>query len=46
MIPLEYIAVYVGDDKMSSDMSKHVRFWVNNQIAKEVFAKLHILDQG
>ena len=27
-------------------MSKHVRFWAHKQIAKEVFAKLRILDEG
>jgi hypothetical protein len=46
MFPLESIAVYVCDDKLSSEMSKHVRFWVHKQIAKEVFAKLCILDEG
>ena len=46
MFPRESIAVYVGDDKLSSDMSKHVRFWVHKQIAKDFFAKLRILDEG
>ena len=46
MFPLESIAVYVGEDKLSSDMSKCVRFWVHKQIAKEVFAKLSVLDEG
>ena len=46
MFPLESIAVYVSDDTLSSDMSKYVRFWVHKQIAKEVFAKLRILDKG
>ena len=46
MFPLESVAVYVGEDKLSSDMSKHVRFWVHKQIAKEVFAKLSTLDEG
>ena len=46
MFPLESVAIYVGEDKLSSDMSKHVRFWVHRHIAKEVFAKLRILDEG
>ena len=31
--------------KLFSDMSKHVRFWVHRQIAKEVYAKLRILNE-
>ena len=51
MFPLEPIAVqhpavYVGDNKLSSGMSKHVTFWLHKQIAKEVFAKLRIPDEG
>ena len=26
MFPLEALAMYVGEDKLSSDMSKHMRF--------------------
>ena len=46
MFPLEALAMYVGEDKLSSDMSKHMRFWAHKHIAKEVFAKLRILDEG
>ena len=46
MFPLEAVAVYVGEDKLSSDMSKYVRFHVHRHIAKEVFAKLRILDES
>ena len=46
MFPLEAVTVYVGENKLSLDMSKHVRFWVHKHIAKEVFAKLRILDEG
>ena len=44
--PLEAVAVYVGEDKLSSDMSKVVRFHVHRHIAKEVYAKLRILDES
>ena len=37
MFPLEAVAVYVGEDKLSSDMSKYVRLHVHRHIAKEVF---------
>ena len=40
------MAIYVGEDKLSSDMSKYVRFWVHKHIAKEIFAKLRVLDEG
>ena len=44
--PLEAVAVYVGEDKLSSDMSKYVRFHVLKHIAREVYAKLRILDES
>ena len=46
MFPLEAVAVYVEEDKLSSDMSKYVRFHVHRHIANEVFAKLRILDES
>ena len=46
MFPLEAVAVYVGEDKLSSDMSKYVRFHAHKHVAKEAFAKLRILDKG
>ena len=45
MFPLESVTIYVGEDKLSSDMSKHVRFWVHRHIAKEVFAKLRVAEK-
>ena len=44
--PLEAVAVYVREDKLSLDMSKFVRFHVHKHIAREVFAKLRILDES
>ena len=46
MFPLEAVAVYVGENKLSSGMSQYVRFHVHKHIAKEVFVKLRILDEG
>ena len=47
MFSLESVAIYyVGEDKLSSDMSRYVRFWVHKHIAKEIFAKLCMLDEG
>ena len=40
--------MHVVEDKLSSDMSKHVRFWVQKQIEKKVYiqyAKLWFLDE-
>ena len=45
MFPLEDVAVFIGEDKLSSDMDKYVRFHVHKQIAKEVLAKLRILNE-
>ena len=46
VFPLEAVAVYVGEDKLSSDMSKVARFHVHRHIAEEVCAKLRILDES
>ena len=46
MFPLKAVMVYVGEDKLSLDMSKYVRFWVQKHMAKELFAKLCILEEG
>ena len=46
MFPLEAVAMYVEEDKLSSDMTKHVRFWVHKNIANEVFTKLRVLGEG
>ena len=40
MFPFESVAMYLGEDRLSSDMFKYVRFWVHKHIAKEIFAKL------
>ena len=46
MSPLKAVAVYVGEDKLSSDRSKYVRFHVHKHTAKELLAKLRILDES
>ena len=46
MFLLESVAIYVGEDKLSSDMSKYAKFWVHKHTAKEIFAKLRVLDEG
>ena len=46
MFLLESAAIYVGGDKLSLDMSRYVRFWAHKHIAKEIFAKLRVLDEG
>ena len=37
VFPLEAVAVYDREDKLSSDMAKYVRLHVHRHIAKEVF---------
>jgi hypothetical protein len=41
--PLEPISVWVGKDKMTSDTSKALRFWVHKQLAEQTFCSLGIL---
>ena len=42
--PLEPIAIYVGKDKISGDMSDMLRYWINRQIARPIFAARKIMD--
>ena len=41
--PLEPVSMYVGDEKMTSDTSDHIRFVAHRQLAKEVYYSLGIL---
>jgi hypothetical protein len=41
--PLEAISVWVGKDKMTSDTSKALRFWVHKQLAEQTFHALGLL---
>ena len=42
--PLEPVTMFVGDEKMTSNTSAHLRFWVHRQLAEETFFKLGILN--
>ena len=46
MFSLEPLAIdiYIGEDKLLSDMTKYIRFWVHRQFAKKVRAALYIFD--
>ena len=41
--PLEPISVWVGEDKMTSDTSKLLKFWVHKQLAQQTFYKLGLI---
>ncbi len=41
--PLEPVTVWIGDDKLSSDASDLLRFWVHKQLAEKTFHHLSIL---
>jgi hypothetical protein len=41
--PLEPISVWVGKDKMTSDTSKALRFWVHKQLAEQTLCSLGLL---
>ena len=41
--PLELISVWVGKDKMTSDTSKALRFWVHKQLAEQTICSLGLL---
>ena len=40
---LEPIAVFVGREKMTSDTSDEIRFWVHRMLAKETFFTLGLM---
>ena len=41
--PLEPISVWVGEDKMTSDTSKLLKFWVHKQLAEQTFYQLSLM---
>ena len=41
--PLELVTVWIGEDKLSSDASELLRFWVHKQLAEKTFHHLNIL---
>ena len=41
--PLERVTVWIGNDKLSSDASDLLRFWVHKQLAEKTFHHLGIL---
>ena len=41
--PLEVISVWVCKDKMTSDTSKALRFWVHRQLTEQTFCSLGLL---
>ena len=43
MFPLEPVAIYLDGHKLTSDCGAPVRYWVQKQIAEEVFYKRRIL---
>ena len=43
IFPLEPVAIFVGNEKMTSNTSDSLRFWVHQQLSKELFFKIGIL---
>ena len=43
IFPLEPVAIFVGDEKMTSNTGDSLRFWVHQQLSKELFFKIGIL---
>ena len=43
MFPLEPVAVFIGKDKLTSDMAGELRFWMQKQIAEDVFHQLGLM---
>ena len=41
--PLEPVTVWIGNDKLSSDASDSLRFWVHKQMAEKTFQHLNIM---
>ena len=41
--PLEPISVWVGEDKMTSDTSKLLNFWVHKQLVEQTFYQLGLM---
>ena len=43
MFPLEPLAIFIGKDKLTTDMAGELRFWVQKQIAETVFDELRLM---
>ena len=43
MFPLEPLAILIGTDTLTIDMTGELRFWVRKQIAETVFYKLRLM---
>ena len=43
-LPLEPVTAWVGKHKLNPSTSDELRFWVHQQIAKEVFVELKLMD--
>ena len=43
IFPLETVAIFVGNENMTSNTGDSLRLWVHQQLAKELFFKLFIL---
>ena len=43
ILTLEPVSIFVGNGKMTSNTCDSLRFWVHQQLAKELFFKLIIL---
>ena len=41
--PLEPVAIFVGNEKMTSDTGERIRFWAHRQLARQIFHSLNIL---
>jgi len=41
--PLEPVSVFVGSEKMTSDTSESLRFWVHLQLARDTFFQLGVM---
>ena len=43
MFPLEPLAIFIGKEKLTTDMAGELRFWVQKQIAEAAFNKLRLM---
>ena len=43
VFPLEPVAVFLEQEKITSDTSKEIRFWAHQTLAKETFFKLGLM---
>ena len=40
---MELVAVFIGQEKMTSDTSDEIRFWAHQMLANETFFKLGLM---